>query len=398
MVAAATSLVALPARSRAATVDTGQSAATAVSTWEPDDPGNSGVPGGWQQLQWNFADANNGVHAPEGWENLIQDGRAGASGVTIAVLDTGVAYRNWGSFRKSPDFAGTTFVDPCDLVAGTIKDGRCTDPYPLDRDGHGTWVAGEIAEATNNHLGVTGLAYHASIMPVRVLNSAGWAYPATVAEGIRYAVANGANVINLSLSFYLGMTAQQLPTLISAIAYAHAHGVVVVAAAGNDGAEQIAYPAADPDVISVGATTEDGCLAAYSDDGPQLDLVAPGGGDDAALSESVCDSNRNLPNVYQMTFAARDNPTKFSLPGNWYGTSMAAPEVSAAAAMVIASGVLGPHPSPTAILKRLEQTATQPIPEAPGHRNDVYGYGIVNVGAATANGLQDLDWAAPTAP
>ncbi len=378
MVAAALSLAVLPARS---------GAATAVATWEPNDPGNSSVAGGWQELQWNFADANDGVHAPWAWENLIQDHRPGASGVTIAVLDTGVAYRNWGSFRKSPDFTGTRFVDPCDLVAGTLKDGKCTDPYPLDRDGHGTWVAGEIAEATNNHIGVTGLAYNATIMPVRVLNAAGWAYPATVAEGIRYAVAHGANVINLSLSFYLGMTAKQLPTLISAIAYAHAHGVVVVAAAGNDSANQIAYPAADPDVISVGATTQDGCLAAYSNDGPQLDLVAPGGGDDAALKESVCDSNANLPNVYEMTFAHRDDPTKFSLPGSWYGTSMAAPEVSAAAAMVIASGVLGPTPTPDAILRRLEATASQPIPEASGSRNDVYGYGIVNIGAATADNV-----------
>ncbi len=362
----------------------GAQAATTVATWLPNDPGKTSDSGGWQQLQWNFADANDGVHAPQAWENLIRDGRPGASGVVIAVLDSGVAYRNWGGFRKSPDFAGTKFVDPCDLVSGTIRNGRCTDPYPLDRDGHGTFVAGEIAEATNNHLGVTGLAYHASIMPVRVLNSAGWGYPATVAEGIRYAVAHGAQVINLSLSFYLSMTARQIPTLISAIADAHAHGVVVVAAAGNDGANQIAYPAADPDVISVGATTEDGCLASYSDSGPQLDLVAPGGGDDAALSESVCDSNRNLPNVYQMTFANRNSPTEFSLPGNWYGTSMAAPEVSAAAAMVIASGVLGPSPTPAQILKRLEQTATQPVPQAPDTRNNLYGYGIVNIGAATS--------------
>jgi serine protease len=357
-------------------------AAVAVSTWIPNDPGKTGQVGGWLQLQWNFSDANDGVHAPEAWQNLIRAGRAGASGVTIAVLDTGVAYRNWNGFTKSPDFTGTKFVDPCDLVAGTITDGRCTDPYPLDRDGHGTFVAGEIAEATNNHVGVTGLAYRASIMPVRVLNSSGWGYPATVAEGIRYAVDHDAQVINLSLSFYLSMTAKQIPTLISAIAYAHAHGVVVVAAAGNDGADQIAYPAADSNVISVGATTEDGCLASYSDTGPQLDLVAPGGGDDAALPEPACDTNRNRPNVYQMTFASRNTPTKFSLPGNWYGTSMAAPEVSAAAAMVIASGVLGPYPTPDQILTRLEQTATQPAPGLP--RNDLYGFGIVNIGAATS--------------
>jgi serine protease len=385
MVAAAA--VTLPGHTAAASADAAPPLAYAVGastgTWVPDDPGSARAAGGWQKLQWNFADSRAGVYAPEAWENLIRDRRAGASGVVIAVLDTGVAYRNWDGFRKSPDFTGTKFVDPCDLVAGTIVNGRCTNTYPLDRQGHGTFVAGEIAEATNNDYGLTGLAYRATIMPIRVLNEQGWGYPDVVAEGIRYAVDHGAQVINLSLAFYLGTTAAQIPTLISAISYAHARGVVVVGAAGNDGAGQIAYPAADPDVISVGASTADGCLAAYSNNGPTLDLVAPGGGDDAPLDESVCDSNRNLPDIYQMTFTHRDDPDDFSLPSTWYGTSMSAPEVSAAAAMVIASGVLGKHPSPAAVLKRLEQTATQPVAGGMHSHSDLYGYGIVNAGAAT---------------
>jgi serine protease len=365
------------------------------STFVPNDPGTAGVAGGWQKLQWNFADSTAGVSAPEAWRNLIRDHHPGGSGVVVAVLDTGVAYRNWDGFRKSPDFAGTTFVDPCDLVAGTVRDGRCTDPYALDREGHGTFVASEIAEATNNHLGVTGLAYGAAIMPVRVLNAAGFGYPTTVAEGIRYAVAHGAQVINLSLAFYLGLSAAQIPTLTSAIAYAHAHGVILVGAAGNDGADEIAYPAADPDVISVGASTADGCLAAYSNTGPKLDLVAPGGGDDAALRESMCNSNRNLPNVYQETFTDPGDPDSFSLPSRYYGTSMSAPEVSAAAAMVIASRVLGAHPSPAAVLLRLEETATKPVPGPVATRNNVYGYGIVNAGAATSPLAQAVTAPAP---
>ncbi len=353
-------------------------------TWIPNDPGTSSVAGGWQALQWNFADTADGVHAPQAWANLIRAGRPGAVGVRIAVLDTGVAYRNWGDFRKSPDFTGTHFIDPCDLVDGTIRHGRCTDPFALDREGHGTFVTGTIAEATNNRIGVTGLAYGATIMPVRVLNAEGWGYPDTVAEGIRYAVAHGAQVINLSLSFYPGLAAAQIPTLISALAYAHARGVVVVAAAGNDGADRLAYPAADPFVISVGASTRDGCLASYSNYGPHLDLLAPGGGDDAPLAEPFCHDNRNLPGIAQMGFTTPNNPDRFSVTDRSYGTSMAAPEVSAAAAMVIASGVLGPHPSPAAILTRLEQTATQPLPGPVDHRNDLYGYGILNAGAATS--------------
>jgi serine protease len=360
--------------------------------WVPNDPGTSGSPRGWEKLQWNFL-APAGVNAPQAWGNLISDHRAGAKGVVIAVLDSGVAYRNWSTFRRSPDFTGTTFVAPCDLVAGTIKAGVCTDRFPLDRLGHGTFVAGILAEATNNHFGLTGLAYKATIMPVRVLDSSGAGTSSTIAEGVRYAVQHGAQVINLSLEFPPGTTAAQIPELTSAIAYAHARGVVVVASAGNDYGSSVDFPAADPDVISVGATTLDRCLAAYSDTGHALDLVAPGGGDDsAALHSARCDPQRNLPDIYQMTFANQVNAAKtatavnvdaFALQSGWFGTSMSAPDVSAAAAMVIASGVLGTNPTPTAVLARLEATARHLSGATP---NDKYGYGLLDIGAATAKG------------
>jgi serine protease len=352
-----------------------------AGSWIPDDPGRSKQPGGWQSLQWNFGAAV-GVNAPEAWSNLAADHRPGGKGVVIAVIDTGVAFRNWGGFDRSPDFRGTRFVDPCDLVLGKIVHGRCTDTNAVDREGHGTFVAGVIAEATNNAIGVTGLAYGASIMPVRVLNAQGLGNSTTIAEGIRYAVQHGAQVINLSLEFYLGITPGDIPQIVSAIDYAHRRGVVVVAAAGNDASSEIAYPARVRAVISVGATTADRCLASYSDVGPGLDLVAPGGGDDSSvLTDSACHPNRNLPDVYQMTFNNPAHPDQFSLPRGWYGTSMAAPDVSAAAAMVIASGVIGRHPSPDAVLARLEQTA-QPL--GTGAPNVDYGYGLLDIGAATA--------------
>ncbi len=244
-----------------------------------------------------------------------------------------------------------------------------------------------IAEQTNNRIGLTGLAYGAKIMPVRVLDADGNGDSATIARGIRYAVVHGAQVINLSLEFDITVTASEIPDIISAISFAHRHGVVVVAAAGNDSALHLAYPAAAPSVISVGATTRDGCLAAYSNGGAKLDLVAPGGGDDASLvGDANCHPFRNLPPVHQMTFSDFDsispgaNPTRFSLPGS-YGTSMAAPEVSAAAALVIASRVLGRHPSPDRVLAHLEQTAT---PLGGTQPNLDYGWGLVNAGAATA--------------
>jgi serine protease len=346
--------------------------------WIPDDPGKTLHPQGWEQLQWNFLSAA-GVDAPAAWSHMFAVHRPGGKGVVIAVLDTGVAYRNWQGFSKSPDFNGTHFVDPYDFVAGNA--------FPLDREGHGTFVAGMIAEATNNGLGLTGLAYGAKIMPVRVLDADGNGDSRTIAKGIRYAVRHGAKVINLSLEFDITVTASQIPNIISAINYAHRHGVVVVAAAGNDSSRQLAYPAAAPSVISVGATTLDRCLAGYSNVGAKLDLVAPGGGDDAALPDDPnCHPFRNLPAVHQMTFSDFNsldpgaNPDRFSFPGS-YGTSMAAPEVSATAALVIASRVLGPRPTPDQILAHLEQTAT---PLGGSQPNDDYGYGLINAGAATA--------------
>ncbi len=354
--------------------------AHAAGAWYPNDPGRTHRRAGWEAMQWNFL-AGAGVNAPEAWANLIADARPGAEGIRMAVLDTGVAYRDWRQFVKMPDFGNTRFVDPCDLVAGRIRHGRCTDRYPLDRNGHGTFVAAELAEATNNRRDLTGLAYGASIMPIRVLNANGDGGSAGVAAGIRFAVAHGARVINLSLQFGEGLTASDIPNVMSALQFANVHNVVVVAAAGNDGGSTVAYPARARTVISVGATTEDRCLAGYSDRGQGLDLVAPGGGRDASLKEHNCRPGRRLRNIYQLDFRHLGQPRSFGYPGDWFGTSMAAPEVSAAAAMILASRVIGSHPKPSAVLNRLEQTATPLGGTAP---NTDYGYGLVNIGAATA--------------
>jgi serine protease len=292
----------------------------------------------------------------------------------VAILDTGIAYRNWHEFRKSPDFTGTRFVAPYDFVAHNA--------YPLDREGHGTFVAGTVAESTNNRVGLTGLAYNASIMPVRILDASGTGDAATITKGIRYAATHGAQVINLSLEFSLDVTPGDIPDIISAIRFAHRRGVVVVAAAGNEGVEQLAYPARAPAVISVGATTRDRCLTDYSNGGPTLDLVAPGGGNDSSVQKDPnCNSRRNLPNIYQMTILDPSNPRRFGFPEGVYGTSMSAPHVAAAAAMVIASGVLGRHPDPDSILRRLERTA-QPL--GGSQPNQTYGWGLLDIGAATA--------------
>ena len=349
--------------------------------WIPNDPGRSGQPGGWRGLQWNFG-ASRGVNAPEAWANLRAMHRAGAKGVVIAVIDTGVAFKNWGRFAESPDFQHTHFTDACDLVAGKLVDDTCQNTSPLDREGHGTFVASEIAEQTNNGIGLTGLAYGATIMPIRVLDSSGEGDSSTIAAGIRYAVRHGAQVINLSMEFSLSINASDIPGIMSAIHFAHQHGAIVVGAAGNDNASRIAFPARAPDVVAVGATTSDRCLADYSDGGTQLALVAPGGGDDSgSVGGHDCHPSKSLPDVYQMTLSNPSDPQSFGLPGGWFGTSMSAPAVSAAAAMVIASGIIGPNPSPDETLARLEQTAT---PLGGGAPNSRYGYGLLNIGAATS--------------
>ena len=346
-----------------------------ASPWIPNDTGRANQPRGWERMQWNFLPGT-GIDAPDAWGNLIADGRPGGRGVIVAVLDTGAAYRNWGRFAKSPDFTGTRFVDPYDFVAGNA--------FPLDREGHGTFVAGEIAEATNNDFALTGLAYGATIMPVRVLAASGSGDAATIARGIRYAVSHGARIINLSLEFGIDIKPSGIPEVLSAIHYAYARGALIVGAAGNDEAGKIAYPARAVGAVAVGATTRDRCLGWYSNVGPSLALVAPGGGDDASLpGDPNCFPARVLPPIRQLTFANpyHPDPRRFGYPDIYYGTSMAAAEVSGAAALVIASGVIGRHPTPAEVLKRLEQTATPLGGTVP---NREYGYGLIDAAAATS--------------
>jgi serine protease len=342
----------------------------------PNDPGPAGTPGGWQQLQWNFSGPF-GVNAPAAWAHLASVGRPGGLGVKVAVLDTGVAYANHGRFRRSPDFGARQFVRGFDFVDDNA--------HPDDHNGHGTHIAGTIAEKTDNGIGLTGLAYGVRIMPIRVLDSRGDGDASAIAAGVVYAVKHHADVINMSFEFSSDVTAASIPELTSAIAYAHDRGVLVVGAAGNEGAPQIAYPARARFVLAVGATTEHGCLSDFSNDGRQLAIVAPGGGSDAATLPDDPHCRPQEPagrNVYQETFLG-SSARIFGFPSGYEGTSMATPHVSATAALVIASGVLGPHPSPDAIIVRLKLTA-RPL-GVPGDANH-YGAGLIDAAAATQPG------------
>jgi serine protease len=330
------------------------------------------VAGGWARVQWNFTGPN-GVNAPGAWANLERDGAPGGSGVIIAVLDTGVAYADRGAFRRSPDLSSATFVPGYDFVSN--------DPYPFDLHGHGTHVASTIAEQTNNGIGLTGLAYGARIMPVRVLDGAGNGSSTTVAKGVRFAVDHGAKIINLSLNFAQAVTTAEIPDVVEAIAHAHERGTLVVAAIGNDGRSTLANPARVDDVVAVGATTEHGCLSSFSNSGTGIDLVAPGGGRDASLpGDANCSPGRSGRPVYQVTTATR-SVSHFGISGRFVGTSMAAPHISATAALIVASGILGADPSPEALERRLTRTARDL--GLPGYDTH-YGWGLVDAAAATS--------------
>jgi serine protease len=341
----------------------------AVPNWQahaaattPNDPG-------WR-LQWNMF-GTYGINVVNAWTEAAAMGAPGGRGAVVALLDSGVAYENRGRYRKAPDLRRKTFVHPWDFVQ--------RDAHPNDVYGHGTHVAGTIAQTTNNHLGTAGIAYNAKIMPLRVLDARGEGDSAAIARAIRFAVRHRADVINLSLEFPAEVRASEIPEVVSALHLAHRRGIVVVAAAGNQTDVAVAYPARVKSVIAVGATTFDGCQAEYSNSGNDLDVVAPGGGADAPNTDGVWDAAHCNPDgparpIIQQTFTS--GVRRFGLPRIYEGTSMASPHVAAIAALLIATKRLGRHPSPRAIEDRIKATARAT------DRPDRYGAGLVDAAAA----------------
>ncbi len=351
-----------------------------------NDPGPlsrpPGPPGGWVSLQWNFLPwegaptaslpvSAGGIDAVGAWQNLIAARREGAQGTVVAVLDTGIAYRNFGfSFRRSPDFGPGQFVPGYDFVEG--------DRLPLDENGHGTHIAGTIAEKTDNRIGLVGLAYRAKLMPVRVLDRHGAGEADDIAAGIRFAVANGADVINMSFNFGCG---KKVPSINKELRRAYERGVVTVASTGNLGSEAcVSPPATGPRTIGVGGATEGGCLGSYSLlPGEGVDVLAPGGGAPVPGCPSV--SSRS---IYQVTMQG-GNPRRFGEPGSYIGTSMAAAHVSGVAAMILAAGVLPKKVSPRGkvnrVTRRLRATARDL-----GLPAQQQGAGLIDAAAATDPG------------
>ncbi len=282
--------------------------------------------------QWNFRSIN----IESAWDETK------GKDIVVAVIDTGVS--------KVPDLKLTQFVAGYNFVNDT-KDA-------IDDNGHGTHVAGTVAQSTNNGYGVAGIAYEASIMPLKVLSTSGGGTVADIAEAIKFAADNDADVINMSLG---GGGSSKL--MEEAINYAYNKGVVIVAAAGNSGENASGYPARYPKVISVSATDASGEKAAYSNYGAGVDIAAPGGSETATILQNTID-----PTTGESIFLGA------------MGTSMASPHVAGVAALIKASGIS----EPSAVLDVLKKSSRK-VTEDP---LNYFGAGHLDAGAAVKLALQ----------
>lgn len=272
-------------------------------------------------------------------EQVWNDYGVGKSGVTVAVLDTGVDYDH-------PDLAGRIIKGP-DYVDRDLD--------PRDMHGHGTHVAGIITAGLNNQEGISGMAPNVKILAIRVLDAKGSGSLFNIAKGIAYAANNGAKVINMSLgSPSGGSTMRTLANFLSK--YAEARGSLIIAAAGNSGGA-IGFPAAASEFLSVGAVNEDKYIASFSNRGKELDVVAPG-----------VQITSTFP-TYEVTANQLGLPHSYATLN---GTSMATPMVSALAAMLWSQN---PYLTPVQVRERIETSATD---LGSIGVDELYGYGLIN--------------------
>ncbi|MEX2659623.1 MAG: S8 family peptidase [Acidimicrobiales bacterium] len=281
------------------------------------------------------------------------------TGTIVAVIDTGVAAETRGTYVQAPDLAGTRFAKGWDFVSG--------DAHPDDENGHGTHVAGTIAQTTNNGYGVAGVAPGTAIMPLRVLDKDGAGSDWNVAQALRFAADKGADVANLSL----GSTTSS-SVMADAVAYARSKGVTIVAASGNEGVGTVSYPAALDGVIAVGAVRFDLTRPAYSNYGRALDLVAPGG--DMSVDQN---GDGYGDGILQQTL---DGTTATFCLCFMEGTSMATPQVSAVAALLAARGATDPDVIESVLVASAKDLGVS-------GRDDHYGNGLVQAGAAVRTPL-----------
>jgi subtilisin family serine protease len=301
--------------------------------------------------QWNFQM----VGAEEAWKHTR------GKGVVVAVIDTGVAAKSTKRGKIARDFGSTTFTAGYDFVHN--------DKDPYDDHGHGTHVAGTIAESTNNGEGVAGWPTRRASCRSRSSPAQGYGTSSDIADAIRYAADNGANIINMSLG-----SNQPSDVIRKACQYARKKNVTIVCAAGNGFGEPVGYPAAFPECIAISSVGPSGNIATYSSYGKEVALAAPGG--------DMMESGDKRDGILQNTIITTRSGEKQDDYFPFQGTSMASPHAAAVAALVYSQGVT----DPARIREVLTKTA------APKDDKNKYGAGILSASNATARA------AAETAP
>jgi serine protease len=345
-------------------------------------------------LQWNYP----AIDMERAWD--INPGATPA--ITVAVLDTGVAFRSGlrryqagevidrgvvvlpaldvvdVPFAAAPELGGPgRFAAPRDFI--------WNDADPVDLDGHGTHVAGTIGQLTNNGVGTAGMAFNVRIMPVKVVdgvwdlifNSPFVGTDDVVARGIRYAADNGAHVVNMSIG---RIGARPAPVVEDAIVYAVSRGTFVVVAAGNEflsgnPVERLAeFAPRIEGLVSVGAVDRERRRASYSSVGSYVELVAPGGDSSrGGAAAMVLQQTFDFDFTDTFLFGPGYRPPRFDVFAfqRLQGTSMAAPHVAGFAALLMQQGIT----SPAAVEATMKRFATD---LGPTGRDDEYGFGLID--------------------